>query len=122
MGLVAILFQQGLCQSRGEGVFQDTPDWIIDDNPEEQVYTYVFKGNEDLYLKERVPVYFDDKLSGEALVKQVDDMIQASVTIKDELTKKKITAGLNYQVTPGITIRGFRGQQDELKAIFLKPY
>lgn len=103
-------------------MFQDTPDWIIDDNPEEQVYTYVFKGNEDLYLKERVPVYFDDKLSGEALVKQVDDMIQASIIIKDEQAKKKITAGLNYQVAHGITIRGFRGQQNELKAIFLKPY
>lgn len=68
------------------------------------------RGSEDLYLKERVPVYLDDKLSGEALVKQVDDMIQASITIKDEQAKKKITAGLNYQATPGITIRGFRGQ------------
>lgn len=81
----------------------------------------MFKGNEDLYLNERVPVYLDDKLVGEALVKQVDDMIQTSITIKDEQTKKKITSGLNYQVTPGITSRGFRSQQDELAAIFLKP-
>lgn len=35
---------KGCVNHEGEGVFQDTPNWIIDDNPEEQVYIYVFKG------------------------------------------------------------------------------